>query len=799
MRRPTGWRADALALALFAVVACLLLWPVVLRGEVLLPAGYLRQFFPWAAELPKGAETPPWNALQADSILQYLPWRQFARESLRDGFLPLWNPHQLSGLPLVANYQSALFYPPNILFWLLPAARAFGISALLHLFLAGAFLYLYLRGRGLRRCAAVVGGLAFELCGALVCWLELPTAVNVLVWVPLALHLWERSGAGAGWRRGLPLVLPLAMILLAGHPQFAFYSLLAILAYAAAHAAPERGARAWLETMTAQVFLPLGLAALLAAPQVLPMLELSSLSHRGGGPLLGAGAGSFRLQALPFWAAVVLFLPDFFGSPARGDYWGPANYGEFVGYTGVLPLILAALALLTAVRAASSLPSGVRRRIFFFALLAGVAVLASFRNPLGELIHTVIPGLGRFGSPGRMLALFSLGTAALAGFGCQALLEARGDRRARPAVAVALVAVAGIALAVWAARGASALGAGATPQILLARAEEWLRFLALTTGAGALLWLALTRRMDSRWVAALLPALVAADLLAFGLGYNATAPASLAYPGAANRAEPTGQTIAFLRALGPQTRFLAVTPAWTLHQTPLCVLPPNAATAYCLYDVNGYDSLYPVRTKTFLNRVAGRETSPPTNGNMVLFDAYTAPDFPSLACGYVVTLEAIHAPGFTLVQDGVVKIYQAEHALPRAFVADTPEGAPRADARAALTAAGPTRVSVEVEVTRPGYLVLLDADYPGWRARVDGKPVAITAAREAFRAVPLETGARRVTFCYEPSAFRVGLFLALTALALIAGLGTFARIDSQAKKGRRCRNPANRRQIIGIG
>ena len=146
-------------------------------------------------------------------MLQYLPWRQFARESLRGGFLPLWNPHQFCGTPFIANYQSAVFYPPNLLFWILPAAWAFGFAALGHLFLAGAFAYLYLRGRGLGRFAACVGGSAFELCGFVVAWLELPTAVNVMVWLPLALHLYERSRAEGGALRGLPTTILLAMML----------------------------------------------------------------------------------------------------------------------------------------------------------------------------------------------------------------------------------------------------------------------------------------------------------------------------------------------------------------------------------------------------------------------------------------------------------------------------------------------------------------------------------------------------------------------------------------------------------
>jgi len=48
--------------------------------------------------------------------LQFVPWRDFAWNILKSGNLPLWNPMLGMGAPLIANYQSAIFYPPN---WLL--------------------------------------------------------------------------------------------------------------------------------------------------------------------------------------------------------------------------------------------------------------------------------------------------------------------------------------------------------------------------------------------------------------------------------------------------------------------------------------------------------------------------------------------------------------------------------------------------------------------------------------------------------------------------------------------------------
>ena len=139
----------------------LLLVPALLPGRALLPADLLVQFPPWRAQL---GELPAahFDALVWDGIAQYYPWRHFAAESLRSGHLPLWNPYQFCGTPFLANGQSAVLYPPNLLFWVLPVAVAFAWSAWLHLALTGWFSYLFLRravGLG-RRGADPAGAVA---------------------------------------------------------------------------------------------------------------------------------------------------------------------------------------------------------------------------------------------------------------------------------------------------------------------------------------------------------------------------------------------------------------------------------------------------------------------------------------------------------------------------------------------------------------------------------------------------------------------------------------------------------------
>ncbi len=51
---------------------------------------------------------------------------------LNHHIFPLWNPMILSGTPLLPDPQSMLFYPPNLLFLLLPINIGFIIIFILH-------------------------------------------------------------------------------------------------------------------------------------------------------------------------------------------------------------------------------------------------------------------------------------------------------------------------------------------------------------------------------------------------------------------------------------------------------------------------------------------------------------------------------------------------------------------------------------------------------------------------------------------------------------------------------------------
>ena len=84
-------------------------------------------------------------------------------------------------------------------------------------------------------------------------------------------------------------------------------------------------------------------------------------------------------------------------------------------------------------------------------------------------------------------------------------------------------------------------------------------------------------------------------------------------------------------------------------------------------------------------------------------------------------------------------------------------------------------LAVEVDVTAPGYLVVVEAFDPGWRAFVDGKQTVVLRANALFRAVPLPAGRHQVVLEYRSRAAFWGALTSLLTGATVVGLAAWRR------------------------
>jgi len=857
-----GWARDLAALAVLLLLPLILFWPVTVGSRTLIPADNLYQWEPYrtfAAE--QGVTLPPHNELLSDLVLENLVWKRFIRRSIAAHDIPLWNPHLFAGVPFLAAGQHSALYPLSILFYILPPTRAYGLFTVLQLWMAGAFLYLFARVLGQGRTAALVAGIVYQLSAFFVVSVVFTMIIATAAWLPLLLAVIEvmvRKQEAKGTGPFVPIVylvpgaVALGIHVLAGHPEILVYTLLVMGVYALVRLAMLwRRVGSWRPALRLGLWLGVmvGLGLGLGAVQLIPLLELVTRNFREGSVTYHDVVG----WAFPTRQIVTFFIPDFFGNPAHHGYWdlvlrrrvpvdrifwGIKNYVEAGSYVGILPLLLALVAVVGARR------SPHRRHIWLFAGLALASLLFVFGTPLYALLYYGLPGIKQLHSPFRWVFPYTLSMALLAGFGADALVGWEFGKLGehfpglpiyhlpRLVLAVGFALLAGLAVVFFApepflplaerflAAVDKAQEAFADGQMLLSYEWRNLLFFALMLTAGGIvlrvsrcpIYLPFPRSTKIpiwRFLAVLV---VALDLLLFGRGFNPAAdPAWLAF---------RPPSIAFLQARAEEAWAAGNPWRLTTYQPPgsTKTLNANIPWLHGLQDVRGYDSIIPAQYVRYMQAVEEQgellyNRIAPIYG----VENLSSPLLDLLGVRYVMTEGEIPNEDYTLVYEGEVRIYENDDVLPRAFALPTAELVAEADLPARLRSFDPRRsillspddsqrpdlslpppsdwplqpaavvsytanqVVVEVEMPGPGWLLLADSYFPGWKAyrrqpsASNPQPaeteLEIVRADGNFRAVYLPAGTQQVRFKYTPMSFKLGLygsFMAGVVLLLLA-------------------------------
>jgi hypothetical protein len=346
-------RPRALAIGVLLLSAAALFWfGLGMHRGLLLSNDVKSMTWPWAPSYARPQIAAP--AL-SDPVWQFVPWLTFARRELAAGRLPLWNPHQDGGVPLLGNAQSALGSP---LVWpslLLGVPSGWNLSLLLRLLLAFLGLLAWLRDAGRSVSAALLGGVAFALSGPFIAWLEHPHTAAAAP-VPLLLLFVRRMAHQSSRGSAAGLAASTFLVLAGGHPETQGMAALLAAAYLA-HLAPG-----WRRALRVVGCAALGAA--LAAPLLFPFFEYYWLSEARGGL-------DRRAFVLPL-ADLQRFL-----RPAREG----SNVIEGAATVSITVLLLAAAAV-----------ARFRQRDTRFWLIVAACILAvAYDNPLARLLAEKTP------------------------------------------------------------------------------------------------------------------------------------------------------------------------------------------------------------------------------------------------------------------------------------------------------------------------------------------------------------------------------------------------------------------------
>jgi hypothetical protein len=346
------------------------------RGLVI-SADCLPWMWPWRGVLPA---TEPAAPTLTDPLLQFYPWQHLSRHELEAGRMPLWNPYQDGGVPLLGNGLVAIGSP---LVWptlMTDFATSWNYSLWLRICLAAVGTLVWLRIRGHSWPACLSGAAMVSLSGPFISWLEHPPTLTAAP-VPLLLAAIEACRRWPSRPRLITVVGCTFLVIAGGHPETALMAaiLAAVMALARATAGSIRACFA------------ATVGALLAAPLWLPLVEY--LAHSG------AIGGLWRDHAVLPWRGLLRFIVP---HAAVSD---PIEGALTVSVTGLVLSLVGGFILW-------------RRRQRGWILGAVVMILAAFDSPLAHWLPTVVPALWS-----RTVLLLPLVLAAAAAVGIDVLLD----------------------------------------------------------------------------------------------------------------------------------------------------------------------------------------------------------------------------------------------------------------------------------------------------------------------------------------------------------------------------------------
>lgn len=265
-----------------------------------------------------------------------------AAEDLFSGRLPLWNPYEGFGAPLLGEMVAGALFPPT---WLqiLPHGQVLELAVLQ--LLAGLGTFLFLCRLGVDRRAALAGGLLFQLNGVFA-WLRnaVYNPVAFLPWLFLVVEaLYVCAERNDPFKRRFCWVAlggaASALAVYAGFPEEVYLYTLILFLWTVLRFFGLKAAARWI------YLVDLGFASLLGLLLSLPALLafVGFLPEAAVGPHANNG---FYGVVLPRPAVIQYLLPYIYGTifsvtdPDLRSIWGSTG-----GYIGVMPVILAAVAL----------------------------------------------------------------------------------------------------------------------------------------------------------------------------------------------------------------------------------------------------------------------------------------------------------------------------------------------------------------------------------------------------------------------------------------------------------------------
>jgi hypothetical protein len=747
------------------IIVIVFLWlvfclPFFAKGLVPFPSKYLVTFFPpWNSQY----FGPVKNGAMPDVVTQIYPWKYFSIENWKNGTIPLWNPYSFSGTVHAGNYQTAVFSPLNLLFFILPFDLAWSILILLQPLLAGIFMYLLLKTYDRKPWATLIGSVSFMFSGFLVVWMAYGTLGYAALFLPLLIAVIERDLKNHFWMSGPLIAFGTSMTFLSGHFQISIYVALATCLYLVSKIKFNPKAVC---ILFGYFILGIGISM----PQFLLTFDSYTQSVRSNNFVRG--------EVIPWQYLITIFAPDFYGNPVtRNDWFG--HYAEWASYIGVIPLIFAI----------KSLFGNKWDQKFYFLMLGILSVCLAYPTILVDILYNSrIPVLST-SAASRIIFLFSFSLAVMAAYGFDNQIEDWHNRKFKSFISSISV----IGLFVILAWVTVAFIKPFTPENILIAKRNLILPSILLFGSIVVIALGYINNFSIRKLLIFcLIVICCYDLLRFATKWMPFDEPVLVYP--------TNKSINFLTENAGNSRIYGN-------------LGGEVCVRFKLLCIEGYDAMYQGRYGRFVNAFSDGKLNDGAR-SVVLLDKngkFSDKIIQLLGVKYIVHRISdgrnIWAYPYwkydpkvmkSVYKDEYYEIFEYSDAFPRSFLASSylvanseteiinymtsadsnlkeslileqkPKIEPEiGNGTTKILAYDSNQVIIKSESKVPKLLFLSDVYQNGWKVTVDGKAEQILRADYDFRAISLPSGTHIVKYIYWPDSIKSGLLICYISVAIL--------------------------------
>ena len=777
-----GWSRDVLGVAWVVAAAAAVMAPALAHGSSLGPFDLLSQ-----SGLSQQPGVVLHNIATSDLITESIPWTALAWTQVHHATLPLWNPYSALGMPLAFNWQAATFSVPTLLGYLAPLRLAYTVQVLVTLVIAGTGVYVLGRVLHLGVLGCTMAATVYELSGPFMAWLGWPVAsvVSWAGWLFAAAILVVR-----GRRRSRAIAffaVVVACAIYAGQPDTLVVLGTALTTFAVALLGLRtRWARGSGPILRPSVDLVVAavVGAALGAPLLLPGIQLTAGSVRA---VRGADT------ALTSHDLIHVLFQGFDGLPVAGSrvfgarantILGGFTYVDSAAYVGVIVVVLCFVAVAIRWR---------NRSVLALTVVGVVTAAMTFVEPLTLLLDK-LPALGSVHWH-RAVLMFAFSVAVLAGVGTDALVRSHRPesirRWAGGGFAVSLLVLAGL----W------VFGRGRLPPAdahIRAQSFVW-PTIAGCVGLGAVaLMVAAQRRAGAHsgaetrthgavatWAGVVLLACETAFLVTAGAPIWTSSPTFAA---------PSRAVVTLQRAVGSSLVGFGTNTCLGLGGPELGVTP-NANLLFDLDEMAVYDPLIQRTYYSSWRSSTGQPPFPPLIHALVPISVLCPAVSSSTVARHYGVAFVLEPAGGAGPQGAVFdmkigdeSLYRIPGSAPATLVHHLPKTTPPGpNARGTpvpVTHPSPASWKVVTRATTPQILRLRLTGVPGWHATIDGQPLHLQEFSLVMLEAQIPAGRHTIELTYWPTAFTVGIALAVCALV---GLSAALLVDELRR--RRDRRP----------